>query len=439
MSKKNKNWQEKFKNQDQPWKTWQQALIAASIAFIPFFFFIMLPMATRNHIINEMKISPELLDHVPPLILLPATPQAYRAMKINMKGTVFSIPYEFSPVSVSDNMVRFRLLKRLQDSDNPDIKKPTVIARDISISVSDQTPKMDLTNQLLVRWFMPQTMLKYLELSLRATWHPIRLLCKAQILLGEGIVGKILEARWDVHHRGFIFPLPAQSGFLARVFRTNGPGYFEFMMKDDLGSISFSEWAAIATRISPPDYDSGDPESKTPGRESLPELIQMVSQGMDNRSKAVETALNNYFRTGNHVWIVPIILDLSKQGFYRETIELYKKFRDLYWPNRSELAIFVESFQKALSRAIKTDMEIHVRNNSMLLFAENLTNSLIRDLNVKIAVDSGDSKRSFDVTLFNRRSLHGNSSVTEEISMPKGIELKSNDLISWTIEGLILE
>jgi hypothetical protein len=149
------------------------------------------------------------------MINLESTGEMPVSYKVNINGFEYKIPQNFTPVKVGPDSVEFSIAPRRE-------------ARRIFILGRSTSPEFEFTTTGIARWFMPRSMQNYLQTILRASWHPVRLMFKAQFFASEGITNKIFEARWDAHHRGFIFPILGEIGYMARVFRTNKAGYFEF-------------------------------------------------------------------------------------------------------------------------------------------------------------------------------------------------------------------
>ncbi|EKD84134.1 MAG: hypothetical protein ACD_39C00221G0003, partial [uncultured bacterium] len=235
-AKKKKNWQS---DEEEGLAPWQKAALIAVLTFVPFMLFVVIPMLARDHYSKTLKLPEEVFLKAPEEINLVSTGEVGATYKVTINETEFKIPEAFTPTKISRDRIDFKPSSRRE-------------ARQITILAQKEARTIQFTKTGFARWFMPSSMQLFLQTILRATWHPIRLIFKAQFFATEGITGRIFEARWDVHHRGFIFPVSGDKGYIGRVFRTNAPGYFEFMVLDSVAPVSLREWVNLAMRIKPP-------------------------------------------------------------------------------------------------------------------------------------------------------------------------------------------
>jgi hypothetical protein len=160
----------------------QKGIIVSIIAFIPFFFLVLIPLLARDHFVKKLKIPSEVFLSPPQMIKLEQTGNPGETFKVRINGVEFKIPVDFTPVKVSDRFAAFK------DS-------PRKMAKNISIFSSNEPRKIKFTATGFARWFMPNTVLEFMQKILRSSWHPIYLMFKAQFFASEGITSKVFEAR----------------------------------------------------------------------------------------------------------------------------------------------------------------------------------------------------------------------------------------------------
>jgi hypothetical protein len=415
-----KDW--KKQEEEAHWSPLQIGLLTAAISFIPFFFFILLPILTRNHLVDRMKIPMELLVHVPQEIALESKIEMPPMLRFSILDVHFQVPRTYTPTFLTANRAVFR-------------KDARRISRTIAMGVLPKEPPLAFTRFGLMGWFMPTSMRRFLETALRATWHPVYLSCKAQLFAIEGISNQIFEARWDQHYRGFIFPTSGNTGYLGRVFRTNGEGYFEFLAHDQVEPIKLQPWIDLAYRIRPP-LEVAMPLPDGPRAiPSLAETLALAKQD-EKESLAVEVSLKEFFLSGKPMWVIPIALVAGKRGFFRETIEFYRRFAPELKFQKAELSMFEEVFDASLAKIVKLDIDPHLNQNLLTVYLENLSDAVIRHLRLKITLQEGGQTRSFHATILSTESLHGRVSKEVEISPPPGFLVRNASGISWRVEDL---
>ncbi|MFZ5953151.1 MAG: hypothetical protein ACOYXC_20780, partial [Candidatus Rifleibacteriota bacterium] len=100
-SKKKKNWQV----EEEGMSPLQKGLIIAVVSFIPFFFFILLPVLARDHFVKNLKIPPDIFLNPPQEISLVKTTDVGETFKILINGVEFKVPITFTPVKIGPNFI----------------------------------------------------------------------------------------------------------------------------------------------------------------------------------------------------------------------------------------------------------------------------------------------------------------------------------------------
>lgn len=386
-AKKKKRWQV----EEEGLSPIQKGIIVSLISFIPFFFFILMPVLTRDHFVQKLKIPPEVFLNPPELINLVKTGEVGETFKLNVNGVEFKIPVNFTPVRIGENFIEFA-------------EEPRRLAQSISIVSLKEPRKISFTSTGFARWFMPDSVFKFLQLILRANWHPVRLMFKAQFFANEGIASRVFEARWDAHHRGFIFPTQGERGYIGRVFRTNGTGYFEFSVKDEVHPITLQQWVNLAMKIRPPGEHEPPTDPFAPSFYNL-ELLQKQSQEPDKQVEVLSRSLNEYFRTGKVMWLIPVALVMKHREYSSQVIELHKKFLNAF-PIASPLKDTWNSIMdKTVDDTLKLDIDPKLREKELDIYCKNLTGKQINQILIRISVKykNGSDKSFFSTLLANER------------------------------------
>jgi len=415
--KKKKNWQQE---PEEGLSRRAKAVLIAIATFIPFMLFIVFPMITRDHYSKTLKLPPEVFLKAPEEINLVSTGEVGAVYKVTINETEFKIPDAFTPVKLSRDRIDFKPAPRRE-------------ARQITILAQKEARTIQFTNTGLARWFMPTSMLQFLQTILRATWHPIRLFFKAQFFATEGITGRIFEARWDAHHRGFIFPVAGDKGYIGRVFRTNNPGYFEFMVLDTVAPVSLREWVNLAMRIKPPSDLASATLPPMHGANSIESLIEKAVIP-EREPEVLSTALTSFFHTKNPGWLLPISLVMENRGFFAELIDLHRQFIGRFDDDSAYKAMWDQIFNRALNRIIKLDIDPQLHLRELNVSCLNLTHLEITQVLLKITIKSrvaGES--SFTTELLPHGRLYEQQEKDIIIRAPDNISLADAERVEYQI------
>jgi hypothetical protein len=414
--KKKKNWQPE---QEEGLSLRAKAVIIAIVTFIPFMLFIVIPMVTRDHYSKTLKLPPEVFLQAPEEINLVSTAEVGAVYKVTINETEFKIPESFTPVKISRDRIDFKTSPRRE-------------ARQITILAQKEARTITFTKTGFARWFMPSSMLQFLQTILRATWHPIRLVFKAQFFASEGITGRIFEARWDAHHRGFIFPV-GDKGYIGRVFRTNNPGYFEFMVLDSVAPVSLREWVNIAMRIKPPSDLASATLPAMHGANSIDSLIEKAAIP-EREPEILSVALTAFIHTKNPGWLLPISLVLENRGFYAELIDLHRQFITRLDAESPYKALWDQIFSRALHRIIKLEIDPQLHLRELNISCLNLTHLEITQVLLKIIVKSRISgEKTFSAELLPHGRLYEQQKKDIIIRAPDNISLADTESIDYQI------
>jgi len=415
--KKKKNWQPE---QEEGLSRRAKAIIIAVATFIPFMLFIVIPMITRDHYTKTLKLPPEVFLKAPEEINLVSTGEVGAVYKVTINETEFKIPESFTPVKIGRDRIDFKPSPRRE-------------ARQITILAQKEARTISFTKTGLARWFMPTSMLHFLQAILRATWHPIRLVFKAQFFATEGITGRIFEARWDAHHRGFIFPVSGDKGYIGRIFRTNDAGYFEFMVLDTVSPVSLREWVNLAMRIKPPSDLASATLPAMHGANSIDSLIEK-SAIPEREPEILSIALTSFINTRNPAWLIPVSLVMENRGFYAELIDLHKQFINRLDDESSYKNFWNQIFNRALNKIIKLEIDPQLHLRELNISCLNLTHLEITQVLLKITVKSRVSgERSFTSELLPHGRLYEQQEKDIIIRAPDDISLADVESIDYQI------
>ncbi|MEW6710198.1 MAG: hypothetical protein AB1403_10290 [Candidatus Riflebacteria bacterium] len=388
-SKKKKNWQV----EEEGMSPLQKGLIIAIVSFIPFFFFILLPVLARDHFVKNLKIPPDVFLSPPQEISLVKTTDVGETFKILINGVEFKVPTTFTPVKIGPNFIELASGTRR-------------LSQTISIVSLTEPRKIDYTSTGFAGWFMPESVLAFMQTILRATWHPIRLMFKAQFFASEGIASRIFEARWDAHHRGFIFPTPGQSGYIGRIFCTNGPGYFEFSMRDQVNPVSLQQWVNLAMKIKPPAIEDQAQDPFVPAFFNL-EMMQKQALQPEQQVEVLSRAINEFFRTEKAMWLIPVALVMRERGYNSQVIDLHRRYLNAF-PIGSPLKETWNSIlDQTVNNTLKLEIDPKLRKKELRIFCKNLTEKQIGKILVKIIVKyPNTAEKSFIATLLQNERLY---------------------------------
>ena len=388
MAKKQREW----KVEEKKISPFTKILVSAVVAFIPFCLFILIPYLVKNHIVSKMNLSEELILAPPEHVSLVATGDVPATMKVVIHGFTFHIPKIYTPVRVMPDIAVFRINARR-------------ISRTISIAARKRQPMLSLQDSGLIQWFMPSEPLDFLDTILYATYHPVRLLCKAHFFASEGISSKVFETAWDTNHRAYIFPTSGGSGYVGRIYRTDGDGYYEFSVADEVEAVTLREWVDIAMKLKPPESYVPQVESQGNGWASITQTIARANSGDSGLTEAIEASLNRYYATMNRGWLIPIAIAMEKRGYYNELIQFYRS--NIAWARQQpkQLAVWNEIFERTLTQVLKIEVDPHLAQNQVNLYCKNISDFAIRRVVLEIMLSGKEGNRSFETLVLDNDTL----------------------------------
>lgn len=402
---------------------WQKLIIASAVSFVPFFFLVILPMLSRDHYVKELKIPEDIFLDSPQMINLVSTSEVPATYKVNINGFEFKIPEKYTPRRINKDNAEFTIEPRRE-------------ARQIFILGQNVTKNIEFTSTGFARWFLPSSLLGYLQTILRATWHPVRLMFKAQFYAAEGINSKIFEARWDAHHRGFIFPTPGSKGYLGRVFRTNKAGYFEFALIDSVHPVTLREWVNLAMKIKPPSDNDLPPDPFSPGTTSFSSLTEMA-EIPEKQGNVLGNALSEFYRTGQPGWLIPVARVMEERKYYRELIELHKQYLSQFPGDSSLRSSLNEIFDRTTRKMLQIDIDPQLGLREMNVHCENLTDLEMTQVWLRVSVKSRLSEeKSFVTALMPHGRLYPNQTKQISIRVPDHINLSESESIEHRINQI---
>lgn len=399
----------------------QKGLIVSLISFIPFFFFILMPVLARDHFVKKLKIPPEVFLAAPEEINLVKTGETIgTTFKLSINGVEFKIPVDFTPVRIAPNFIEFA-------------KGSRRLAQTLSIVSLTEPRRINYTSTGFAGWFMPKSVLGFMQTILRATWHPVRLMFKAQFFASEGIASKVFEARWDAHHRGFIFPTPGGSGYIGRVFKTNGPGYFEFSLVDQVNPITLQQWVNLAMKIKPPLENEEERDPFVPAFFNL-EMMQKQAMDPDRQVEVLSRSLNEYFRTEKVMWLIPVALVMRERGYHSQVIDLHRRYLNAF-PIGSPLKdTWNDILDSTVNDSLKLEIDPKLRQKELRVFVTNLTDRQIGQILVKIIVRYDNNvEKSFFTQLLQQERLYGNQEKELLALVPNDISVNDAEKIDYRI------
>ncbi len=400
---------------------WLKVLIGSFVAFIPFFFLVILPLIARDHYVKTLKLPKEVFLSSPQLINLVSTSTSPATYKVVINGTEFKIPENFTPSLIGIDSVEF----------TPESRRE---ARRIFALAQKEPKKLTFTTTGIARWFMPTSLQQYLQLVLRATWHPVSLMFKAQFYASEGITSPIFEARWDAHHRGFIFPTENQSGYIGRVFRTNDPGYFEFGVVDPVNAVTLRDWVNHAMRIKPPSDQIIDPFS--PSTTSIARLSELA-ENPDKEAQVLGQALTEFFRTKQSGWLIPIAIVMEAREYYSELIDLHKQYLSAFSPESKYRQSWNKIFDRSTSKMVKLQIDPQLNLRELRVYCQNLTEFEISQVWLKITVKHAlGEEKSFIAALLPHGRLYGKQGKELRIRTPDHIDLADAEQLDYRINQI---
>lgn len=397
----------------------QKVILVAVISFIPFFLFIILPLLSREHFIKNLKIPEEIFLSTPEAINLVSTADAGPTYKVNINSFEFKIPIRFTPTRINATNAEFRADPRSE-------------SRYIYILGEPNSRTMDFSAGGIATWFMPAKLQNFLPLILNADWHPIRLMFKAQFYSSEGITSKIFEAKWDLHHRGYVFQTPDQKGYLGRVFRTNRPGYFEFLMVDIVNPVSLREWVNVAMKIKPPEEDEKPIDPLATPSMSLQALTELAAIP-ERQSDALSGALSEFFKTKSPEWLIPVASIMQAREFYPELINLHKQYLNRFPVDSPYKKAWNDILDNAVGKILKIEIDPQMGMRELKIFCHNLTKLEIGQVWLKIIIKEVGEEKSFMAPLLPQGRILPDEEKELVVKSPADISLTNNIGIEYRI------
>ncbi|RCK81703.1 MAG: hypothetical protein OZSIB_0837 [Candidatus Ozemobacter sibiricus] len=402
----------------------QKIMLLSAAAFVPFFLFILLPLLTRNHLITTLKLPPEVLLASPLTLRMAPSGDPTPTMRLTLDGVTIQIPRAFTPVIIQPRMVTFR-------------NNPRRISRTISMSVASHVPRLDLKNSGAISLFVPDDMRDFLEVILWATWHPIRLYCKAQFFVTQGIAGSFFRTDWDAHHTGFVFPTPGNTGYLARIFAADRSRYIEFAMFDETDPVKLDRWTDVAITLQPPPPAGAAATAAPP---SGPPLSLATNIGLATNEEAAPTVLqdclNEYFRTGSASWLLPVGLVMEDRGFYRDTIALCKQALPRMQERPQELALWSDLFERSVKKILKIEVDPHLELDQVNVYIRNLSKFPVRRIRLSITCADATGERQFTTTVQESGWMQAEDEKIYHVATRPGFLSRRIQGMSWKVEDL---
>lgn len=420
MAKKGNRKKQSVQEQIENLATWQKVLIVGVISFIPFFFLLLLPLLSRDHFVKTLKLPEEVFLSSPEQINLVSTGIIPPTYKLNINGVEFKIPEAYTPSAIKHDSAEFS-------------REPRKEARRIVVLAQAGSREIEFTHTGIARWFMPTSLHSFLQMILRANWHPVRLMFKAQFYASQGITSKIFETRWDAHHRGFIFPTSGQHGYLGRVFGTNKPGYFEFLYLDPVNPISLRDWVNLAMKIKPPGENTALPDPLSPSLANQATLSEMAEH-VNKEPEVLGTALSEFYRTKQPGWLIPVAKVMENRQYFSELVVLHKQFLNAF-PSDSSLretwdTIFDRTSKKMLAIEIDPSLDLRELN----VHCKNLTQLEIAQVRLRITIKSSSAgEQSFLTVLLPHGRLYESQEKQIIIKAPDHISLSDCEGIEYRI------
>ncbi len=404
----------------------QKVILGAAAAFGPFFIFILLPLLTRNHLLATMKLPPEVLLATPLTLRMAPTGDVIPTMRVNMDGTTIQIPRAFTPVIIQPRMVTFR-------------NNPRRISRTISLSVTPRVPRLDLKNSGAISLFIPEDLRDFLDVILWATWHPVRMYCKAQFFVTQGIGGSFFRTDWDAHHTGFVFPTPGNTGFLARIFAEDRSRYLEFAMFDETEPVKLDRWTDVAITLRPPPPASPD-SPPAPSSPPAPPLSLATCIGLAANEEAAPTVLqdclNEFFRTGSATWLLPVGLVMEERKFYRDAIALCKQAIPQLQERPQEMALWSDLFDRSVKKILKIEVDPHLELDQVNVYIRNLSKFPVRRIRLNITCADATGERRFTTTVQDIGWMQAEDEKIYPVPTRPGFLSRRIQGMSWTVEDV---
>lgn len=406
----------------------QKSLFWATIALIPLTLFYILPIVCRSYFVKELKVSEEVFLSAPEPINLVSTSDIGPCYKITINGYTFAIPEKYTPSKIDYNEAEFRIKSRSE-------------GRYIYLRSEKRTRTMNFNSQGITRWFLPSEARAFLPLILNANYHPFRLLFKSQFFASQGITSKIFTSKWDKFHVGYIFPTAGNEGYLGRIFRMNDAGTVEFLMSDSVIPVTLRDWVNIAMRIQTPyptTADTSFEEQEKSNNLLLEKLIENAeNQELEEQSRTLSLALNEFYRTKEPEWLIPVAIVMENRGFFPDVLDLISQYK----PSFNETSVYLPKWNEIIDKAVAESLSIEAEPRRSLrefdLYCKNLTDLDINQIVIKIDVTSNLGViQSFTTSLLNQSYLRSREEKHLKIKCPDYISVADAINISHRVTSL---
>lgn len=402
-----------------PW--WKKTLIAAGLAFFPFLLGVILPIVTRNHIIKNMKIGEDLVNNPPEEFNLVSTAEPASSYQVICRGVGFNIPRTMVPVRVNPESVIFR-------------RSPRPIARTLAFTRQKFPPPVNTASLGLLRFFIAEEGRTYLEDALYATWHPIRLMCKANLISSQGITSRIFKTQFDDDHTAYVFPTKGNSGYIGRIFSQRGTGYTEMAYFDETTAVTLRDWTNIAKEVDFAPVTGGAEAEKLQGP-ALAEFVEQAKLGKMFDHVIIETALNQYFATGSESWIIPLAYVMGRQGYLRELIEMQREAVGSIKDDPGLRAHWNQILEETLQTILQIEVDPHLTQNLLVMTCANKGRFALRQLVLRLTLVYPDGvEKQFKQTLFLQGTLQAGSANNLEFPPPEGFSVRGVKAIHVAVD-----
>lgn len=400
----------------------QKILLGGVATFIPFFLVIILPLLTRNYVLKTFNLQPEVLLASPLTLKMAPSGAPIPTLRLVMKGMAFQVPRIFTPVRITPTLLTFR-------------NNPRRISRTISVSIIPEPPRIDLRHSGALSWFLPEATRDFLQLVLWATWHPVRVYAKAQFLVNQGIGSSFFRTDWDAAHEGFVFPTPANSGYIARIFAGEHDPYIEFSMFDETDPVNLETWTDVAITLKPPLPGAASPTPVASRPLSLASSIALTANE-ETAHQVLQDFLNQFYLTGNPSWLLPVGLIMEHRMFFREAIALCKQAIPQLAERPQEVALWRDLFDRAVKQVVKVDVDPHLELDQVNVYVKNLTKFPLRRIKLHITAADAAGERTFSATVQEVGAMQAEDEKVFPVPTSPGFLSRKLQGMSWTVEDI---
>lgn len=402
-------------------------ILISSGAFFVFFVFILFPYMMKKNLINHLNIHPELLDLTPVEIIMVQSNKEFPSYLLQMGRLQMKIPINFIPTFIRPNSISFRT-------------NPRKISRTLAIAYKNYIPSLDIRNTGAISLFLSNSLDEFLYQILHSTWHPVKLYCKANFLVDQGINSTIYKSEWDKYYHAYIFPTPGNTGFVARIFARDKSQYIEFSLFDETEPVKLQEWVDVAMTIKPgADYNNKSAYNKEDKNAnlSLKDYIDM-SNSTKNYIKIIQDCLRNYYSSYKVRWLIPIGIVMYEQGFYKELIRLCQ-FALLNVENPSEAEHWSDLYNKSINKVIKVDVIMNFDMKNIKIIVNNSSKFMVNKIRIRFTntLVEEKSKGTYVVEIVKEGHILPDSEKEITLEMPAIIsDAKGNENIAYKIESV---